>query len=281
MSTGKLMETAVHQREELTRFLRSARARLQPGDVGLPVGERRRAEGLRREEVATLSGMSVTWYTWFEQGRDVQLSAPMLERLCATLRLSPQQREFMYALAQHRPPPLSLPPDDEIHPALQHLLDALSIPAQVITEDWTVIGWNRHVLRLFRDYASLPDPADRNLFKILLSDPRYRTDPDEYRTMARKVTARFKWDYSRTTRIHVFEALIAEMLERCPLFREYWHESEVASHLQGFHSVDVAGLGRITLQHSSYAVEEAPSQRLMLFAPLDAESALRLAELNL
>jgi len=274
------MESKAHQQEELTRFLRGARARLKPQDVGLPSGERRRAQGLRREEVATLSGMSVTWYTWFEQGRDVQLSAAMLERLSTTLRLSPQQREFMFALAQHRPPPLSLPPDDEIHPVLQHLLDALSIPAQVITEDWTVIGWNRHVLRLFRDYERLPDPADRNLFKILLSDDRYRADPKEYRTMARKVTARFKWDYSRTTRIHVFEALITDMLERSALFRELWYESDVASHLQGVHSVDVPALGRITLQHSSYTVEDATGQRLMLFAPLDCESAIRLAELN-
>ena len=68
------------QREELTRFLKAARARIAPGDVGFPAGERRRARGLRREDVATLSGMSVTWYTWFEQGRDVQLSAAMLEQ---------------------------------------------------------------------------------------------------------------------------------------------------------------------------------------------------------
>ncbi len=275
------MQRATHQRAELTRFLRSARGRLQPKDVGLPTGERRRAQGLRREEVASLAGMSVTWYTWFEQGRKVQLSAGMLERVSRTLRLSPQQREFLFALAQHRPPPLSLPPDDVVHPALQHLLDVLSIPAQVITEDWTVIGWNRHVARLFRDYARLPDPADRNLFKILMSDDRYRADADEYRTMAQKVTARFKWDYSRTTRVHVFEALISDMLEKSAEFREFWHESDVASHLQGVHSVEVDGVGRITMQHSSYTVDEAPSQRLMLFAPIDRESATRLAMLSL
>lgn len=266
------------QREELTRFLKSARARITPQEVGLPVGERRRAQGLRREEVATLSGMSVTWYTWFEQGRDVQLSATMLERLSRTLKLSAQEREFLFALAQHRPPPLALPPDEVIRPSTQHLMDSLSIPAQVITDDWTVIGWNALVTRVFRDYAQLP-PGERNLFKILLLDERYRTDPERYRSMVKRITARFKWDYSRTTRVELFDRLIAEMLEASPEFAEFWHESEIVAHFEDIHDADVPGVGRITLQHTSYAIEEAPSQRLMLFAPVDAESAERLRRL--
>src|SRR3954465_4912314 len=107
-------------REELSRFLKSARARLSPTDVGLPAGERRRAQGLRREEVASLSGMSVTWYTWFEQGREVHLSAQMLERLSVALRLNAQEREYLFALAQHRPPPLTIAADTEVRPAIQH-----------------------------------------------------------------------------------------------------------------------------------------------------------------
>src|SRR3954466_15196821 len=121
-------------REELSRFLKSARARLSPTDVGLPAGERRRTQGLRREEVATLAGMSVTWYTWFEQGREVRLSAPMIERLSTTLRLDKNEREFLFALAQHRPPPLTAMADEQVHPGTQHLLDSLSIPALVIVE---------------------------------------------------------------------------------------------------------------------------------------------------
>src|SRR6478609_2272284 len=109
------------QREELTRFLKASRARIAPADVGLPTGERRRAQGLRREEVATLSGMSVTWYTWFEQGREVHLSAQMLERLSAALRLSAEEREYLFALAQHRPPPLAVSTDAEVRPAIQHM----------------------------------------------------------------------------------------------------------------------------------------------------------------
>jgi len=266
------------QREELTRFLKSARARIAPGDVGLPTGERRRAQGLRREEVATLSGMSVTWYTWFEQGREVHLSAQMLERLTSALRLSGQEREYLFALAQHRPPPLALGADMDVRPAIQHMMDSLAIPAQVITDDWTVIGWNRIVLKLFRDYAHL-EPPERNLFKILMLDERYRSDPAEFREMAKRLTARFKWDYSRTSQVDAFEHTIDEMLERSPLFREFWHESEIVAHHSGTNHVETE-FGTITMQHTSYAIEQAPSQRLMLFAPADCDSAERLRRVN-
>ncbi|WP_321393683.1 helix-turn-helix transcriptional regulator [Emcibacter sp.] len=268
------------QRDELVRFLKNARARIKPADVGLPDSDRRRTVGLRREEVAALTGMSVTWYTWFEQGRDVQLSAAMLEGLSKTFLLNPQEREFLFALAQHRPPPLAVPPDEVIHPITQHMLDGLNIPAQVITEDWTVIGWNRIVTKIFRDYAGRP-ASERNLFKILMLDERYRKNPEGFREMARRLTARFKWDYSRTTRIDVFDAIIQEMLKKSKTFEEFWYESEIVAHFEDVHTVNTSGFGDITVQHSSYAIEEAPGQRLILFVPVDDVSRERLAQVVL
>lgn len=262
-------------REELSRFLKSARAKLDPADVGLPQGERRRVPGLRREEVAALAGMSVTWYTWFEQGRDVQLSAPMLERLSGALRLGPQEREYLFALAQHRPPPLALPPDETIHPGTQEMLDSLNVPAVVITEYWTVIGWNAMAARVLRDYGALP-PAERNLFKILVLGEAYRDDEQTFRDMVKRLTARLKWDYGRAANAEFFEALIEEMRIKSDLFREYWARSDVVAHFEGVHSIEVESFGRVALHHTSYTVEEAPSQRLVIYAPDDAESAARL-----
>jgi transcriptional regulator with XRE-family HTH domain len=265
-------------REELSRFLKAARARLSPTDVGLPPGERRRTKGLRREELAALAGMSVTWYTWFEQGRDVHLSVPMLERLGRTLRLDTNEREFLFALAQHRPPPLETQMVEEIRPATQHLLDSLSIPALVIVEDWTVIGWNRLIARAFRDYSKLPR-SERNLFRILMLSERYRSDPEHYREMARRLTARFKWDYSRTTKPEIFEAIIAEMMDQSELFREVWQEPEILPYFEHVNMADMPGVGQITFQHTSYAIEGSPGQRLILFAPIDQVSAKRLGKL--
>jgi hypothetical protein len=153
-------------------------------------------------------------------------------------------------------------------------MDSLNIPAQVITDDWTVIGWNSIVLKLFRDYRNL-ESRERNLFKILMLDERYRSDPVWFRETAKTLTARFKWDYSRTTQIAQFEQIIDEMLERSPMFREFWHESEIVAHLSGTNSVETE-FGTIRMQHTSYAVEQAPSQRLMLFAPADGDSVEKL-----
>lgn len=269
----------MQRREELSRFLKSARARISPADVGLPPGDRRRTRGLRREEIASLAGMSVTWYTWFEQGRDVQLSAAMLERLSATLKLNAEEREFLFSLAQHRPAPLKADIDKTVSPGVRRVLDTVGVPALVIALDWTVIGWNQLYVRVFRDYAALP-PEERNLFKILLLTPQYQQDDESFRAMARRLIARFKWDYGRAQDERTFEKTIEE-LEKCsPIFHEFWQSSDIVAHFEGTHTADVPGIGRIVFHHTSYAVERSPSERLVLFAPADDESAEKLKALR-
>jgi hypothetical protein len=86
-------------------FLRSCRARIKPSDLGLPEPQRRRTEGLRREDVAALSGVSVAWYTWLEQGRQMRVSDEVLERICHTFRLSEDERVYLFSLVQRRPRP--------------------------------------------------------------------------------------------------------------------------------------------------------------------------------
>ena len=88
--------TSATQRAQLSEFLKNCRARLQPAAVGLPQATRRRTPGLRREDVAALAGLSATWYTWLEQGRDVRASDRILESLSRTLRLSPEERDYLF-----------------------------------------------------------------------------------------------------------------------------------------------------------------------------------------
>ncbi|MGE5722025.1 MAG: helix-turn-helix transcriptional regulator [Sphingomonadales bacterium] len=263
------------RREELTRFLKAARARISPSEVGLPPCTRRRAQGLRREEVASLTGMSVSWYTWFEQGRDVQLSAHMLERLSRTLRLNSDEREFLFALAQGRPPPLACGREDEVGPEVQQLLDYINIPAMLMLPDWTVIAWNRLTARLLRDWGALP-PADRNLFKILLLDEQYRQNEAMFRQEARRCIARFKWDYSRAVDLGSFEAIIAEMNEISDVFREYWPDSTVRSCYDSVNAEFREDIGWIAFRQTSFTLEQSPTQRLVLFTPFEDESAEKL-----
>src|SRR5215471_1534422 len=88
------------RRDELRAFLRSRRARLSPAEVGLPDNGRRRTPGLRREELATLAGVGVSWYTWLEQGRDINPSPDVLDALARALRLDPAERRTLFALAR-------------------------------------------------------------------------------------------------------------------------------------------------------------------------------------
>src|SRR5882724_6384985 len=95
-------------RRELSQFLKTRRARLAPADVGLPPGDGRRIRGLRREEVAVLAGVGLTWYTWLEQGREIQVSTAFLENIVRALKLDHAERMHLFTLAQRRAPPLPL-----------------------------------------------------------------------------------------------------------------------------------------------------------------------------
>jgi transcriptional regulator with XRE-family HTH domain len=129
---------------DLSEFLRSRRARLSPADVGLSVGPRRRTPGLRREEVAQLSGIGVTWYTWLEQGRPINASQQVLDAVARTLRLDATEREHLYHLAGA---PLQLGPQalpQQVPPELQTVLDALDpLPAVVYNSRFDILAFNQ------------------------------------------------------------------------------------------------------------------------------------------
>ena len=140
---GQHRNAVVMRRSELAAFLRSRRERITPEDVGLPGGHRRRTAGLRREEVAQLAGVGVTWYTWLEQGRPIRASAQVLEAVARTLRLDAVERQHLFRLAEApdmAPPDHSGPP---LRPQVQVVLDGLNpMPASVVTERFDILAWN-------------------------------------------------------------------------------------------------------------------------------------------
>ena len=109
------------RRKEIGDFLRTKRKQLQPAAVGLRAGVRRRTPGLRREEVALLAGISVTWYTWLEQGRDIRVSEPVLESIARVLQLDQAERTYFFTLATSWPPLEPAPVDERVNNAVQRL----------------------------------------------------------------------------------------------------------------------------------------------------------------
>lgn len=251
---------------------------MTPADVGLPEADRRRTPGLRREDVAALAGVSVTWYTWLEQGRDIQVSDAVLERLSATLRLSPDEREYLFALVQHRPAPPSGRRDAAVSGSLQRMVDAIGVPAVVMTVRWDVVAWNRLYALSLRDYEKYP-PDRRNLLRILLiEDPVYRESPEIFDAMAHRVIAKFRVDYSQFVGDPDFEMLICDLAENSEVFERLWSSPEVVARSEGV--VRHPQLGGLTLEHTSYIPEGSSNLRVVVYSPYDEESAAKIDALK-
>jgi transcriptional regulator with XRE-family HTH domain len=171
-------QAGVVDRGELGGFLRRCRERLQPGDVGLAAGSRRRTPGLRRQEVAQLAGMSVDYLTRLEQGRGPRPSRQLLSALSRALRLSDAECDYLHRLVGETPAPPA-GPDRDVRPGLVHLLDRLAdTPAIVLDAAYGVLAWNPMGAALLGDFSALP-VTERNLIWRFFSDPAARARHDE------------------------------------------------------------------------------------------------------
>jgi len=152
----------------LSAFLRALRERQSPADFGLAAGPRRRTPGLRREEVAQLCGLSATWYTWIEQGRDVSVSPSALARLARGLHLSRAERTYLFELAGKRDP--DRPGDSDDPPeAVLACVDAINGPAYILDRRWNARRWNAKASRLFTGW--LDANGERNLLRYIFLRP--------------------------------------------------------------------------------------------------------------
>jgi transcriptional regulator with XRE-family HTH domain len=245
-------------------FLRDRRARLQPAPQARG---RRRTPGLRREEVASRAGVSVTWYTWLEQGRGGPPSDEVLERLARALELDADGRELLFLLAQQRPPPLNPTPVASVAPALQRVLDALpSSPALVKTPAWDIVAWNAAARAVLADYAALP-PQERNTLRRLFGDPATRARLPDWEDNVRFAIAVFRIDVVRAGGSVEADALVAELLASSADFRRLWAEAEVRSHGGGTKRFLHPVAGPLLLEYSAFAVDGAGGLTMIVFNP--------------
>jgi transcriptional regulator with XRE-family HTH domain len=268
---------STHQREQLTHFLKSCRARIAPHMVGLVQPIRGRAPGLRREDVAALAGLSATYFTWLEQGRDIHPSAEVLERLSSVLRLSPAERDYLFNLVQLRPPAPAPAQSDDVGAPIRRMLSGLNYPALVITTRWEIVAWSDMWVRCIADPGARA-PRDRNLLRILFLEPELQRHPLEFEAAARRVLAKAKFDYSRMAGDPIFEALIRELTAACPIFERLWRSSAVVGRSEG-RFTHPTRVGELTFEHTSYVVEGVPHLQLLIFVPSGEASTLKFAEL--
>ena len=251
-------------------FLRDRRARLLPAADALPSPSRRRTPGLRREEVAARAGVSITWYTWLEQGRGGPPSEEALERIARALELDRAGREMLFLLAQQRPPPVerSATATPPVPKAVQRVLDALRAPAFVKTPTWDVVAWNEAMIAL-RDFAKLA-PRDRNTMRTIFLNPAAKTHA-EWETRARAVVATFRLDVARMGGSAEATDLVAELSERSEDFRRLWSENDVRNHGAGRKTVRHPALGDVVMEYSSFPIDGAEGLSLIVFTAVEED----------
>lgn len=255
-------------RRELGAFLRARRESTDPGALGLPRTARRRTPGLRREELATLAGISATWYAALEQGRDVQPSADVLDALADALRLDPVAREHLFTLAEGRPAPAVpevLAPEVAAVPALLG-----PAPSYVTGRTSDVLAWNAAAEEFFPGFLDGAARTGRtpNLARWVFLDPGAREVLVEWTDVAQSVLARVRAAAGRHRGEAAFTALERELRNGSAEADAWWPRYDIAGSGAGTKELRHPVRGRVSLTHASFTVAGAPEQVLVVYSPL-------------
>ncbi|MDX3764429.1 helix-turn-helix domain-containing protein [Streptomyces sp. NBC_01527] len=271
-------ETEV-RRQELAGFLRSRRERITPEQVGLPRGRRRRTPGLRREEVAQLSAVGVTWYTWLEQARDIQVSPQVLDALARALLLDRSERSHLFSLAGAvDPAPGTECPS--ITPALREMLWQLDpIPACVQNSRYDILAYNRTYGRLLCDLDAVA-PENRNCMVLSYTDENWRASVVDLPEMNRVMAAKFRASMAEHLAEPAWKALLKRLETASPEFREIWARHEVVGPGGRTKLFRNARVGLVRLDHTDLWLGPSTGPRMVTYVPADEESRERLERLH-
>ncbi|MCU1640015.1 MAG: helix-turn-helix protein [Nocardia sp.] len=251
------------RREQLRDFLRTRRASLTPGAVGVVSVGTRRTPGLRREEVALLAGVGVSWYTWLEQGRDINVSAEVLEAIGRALQLSEPERAHLFVLAGLNPPPAHSVRATEVSPELRRLIDAWAPrPALLRDRYWNILAINSATRAAF-GY----DDDDHNCLVSFFTNTRYRGCHAQWAQVAPSVVAAFRAEAAHLPGDPEFDRVIAELSAVSTEFAELWTRHDVASPTRAVKAVNHPEAGAMYFDTTTLAVIDHPCWYLELYNP--------------
>jgi hypothetical protein len=268
------------RRAELAAFLRAQRARLRPEDVGLrEYGNPglRRTPGLRREEVAALAGVSVTWYTWLEQARDIAASERVVDALARALRLDSDHHRHLRTLSGLAAPVPT--PAEQVLPRLQRAVDAtVPNPASILDRHFDYLVWNRPYARLRHDPGTLPAER-RNLLWYLFADRQCRARMSQWEPAARAVLAQFRSAAGSQPSNPRFATMVSELNEASPEFRQWWDEHPIRYFRPASITVDHPEAGPVNLEMFQFRPVESPDLLMVLQVPVADDDLRRLTSL--
>lgn len=268
--------------QALSTFLKSKRAKIAPESVGFPMGSRRRTPGLRREEVAQLAGVSPTWYTWLEQGRDIKVSTSVLDCVASALQLNDDERNYLYALAmetgsstvQHKEKP------SEITPSLQRILQELRFcPTIVSDRRCEIVGWNQAASHVFMDFQQIP-AEQRNIIQLLFKRKEFRRLAGNWEHFVGGYLAIFRTYYGQYMQDEWYEAFIDEMKRDHPEFQSLWEQSQVSTAPDVLLEFRHAKVGKMLFNLTSFQVQGNNDLRCSVYTPaLESSTETKLRRL--
>lgn len=256
------------QRSELSEFLRSRRARLKPGDVGLPdFGRHRRVPGLRREELAQLAGVSVAYYTRLEQGNGQNVSAEVLDAIARALRLTDAEQQHLMHLAKPtaKKKRAAMARQQRVRPELQHLLDSMeSVPAYLLGRRLDLLAWNRMAAALIGDFVELP-PEERNLARHIFLDPTARERYLEWDDKAAEVVGVLRLCAGCYPDDPLLTALVGELSVKSDEFRTLWAAHTVRQKGHGSKRLHHPVVGELTLSYETLKMPDEHDLSLVTY----------------
>ncbi|WP_040163751.1 helix-turn-helix transcriptional regulator [Microbacterium gorillae] len=262
------MDTPDGSRRELGEFLRGKRTGADRAAFDLPPVGRARTTGLRREEIAFLSGVSVTWYTWLEQGRDIHPSRQVLDAVAVNLRLTHAEHDYVLGLAGFTPAPRPEPLAPAPVPAhVQHLLDALDpAPAFAVTGHWDIAAWNGAYAHLFPGVATAP-AAERNLLVFVFTDPYVRAMLPDWEVTSRQFLAEYRAEAGARIGGADHVRLVSFLREASDEFADAWDEHAIerfSSRRRSFvHPVD----GTVDYEQVKISPQDAAELTIVAYLP--------------
>ncbi|MCK2220656.1 helix-turn-helix transcriptional regulator [Actinomadura sp. ATCC 31491] len=260
-------------RQELARFLRSRRARVMPEQVGLPTGGGRRTKGLRREEVAVLAGLSPTWYTYLEQGRDIKPSVQVLDSLARVLDLSEDERRYIHTLVHGQvtnPQPLDGPAwSGEVMGPLVGLMNDSEYPVYATDIHCNLTAWNRACTEWYDDWAGYC-PEHRNMLRWLLVSPKAKERLPDWERVTTDVVARWRSELAKWPHDEGLTARVAEFARISPLFATLWRRHDVQEHRTITRRFRHPKRGLHTLRMALLVTPDEPMIGLVIHFPVPA-----------
>jgi hypothetical protein len=267
------------RRHELAAFLRSRRERITPEQVGLHRGTRRRTPGLRREEVAHLSAVGVTWYTWLEQARDIQVSGQVLDALARALLLDPTERHHLFSLAGAVDPAPGTP-CPTITPSLRQMMERLEpIPACVQNSRYDILAYNRTFALLMCDLDAVP-PEDRNCMLLAFTHDQWRSTLTNRAEAVAIMAAKFRAAMAAHLAEPAWKTMLGRLQAASPEFREIWERHEVVGNSDRVKRFENAYVGQVNVELTSLWLGPSAGPRLVTYVPVDDRTRDRLARLQ-